>query len=140
MTTTVQFEVLGEETIHCAGCESRIAAALGRLPGVEDVQASAARDGRTARAPDPGDIGFGGIVVLRMIFPVDIVSFALGLLKELRFSSYAIASLIGILPFAFAWSYAGGELGAGRFLTFAGTAVGMTVAALVLRAVVAGTP
>ncbi|OGA79109.1 MAG: copper resistance protein CopZ [Betaproteobacteria bacterium RIFCSPLOWO2_12_FULL_65_14] len=41
MTTTVQFEVLGEEKIHCAGCESRIAAALGRVPGVEDVQASA---------------------------------------------------------------------------------------------------
>jgi copper chaperone CopZ len=41
MTTTVQFEGLGEETIHCAGCESRIAAALGRLPGGEEVQASA---------------------------------------------------------------------------------------------------
>ncbi len=41
MTTTVQFEVLGEERIHCGGCESRIAAALRRLPGVEDVQASA---------------------------------------------------------------------------------------------------
>lgn len=41
MTATVQFEVVGEEKIHCAGCESRIATALGRLPGVEDVQASA---------------------------------------------------------------------------------------------------
>lgn len=41
MSTTVQFEVVGEEKIHCAGCESRIATALGRLPGVEDVQASA---------------------------------------------------------------------------------------------------
>ncbi|TAK83545.1 MAG: hypothetical protein EPO20_18040 [Betaproteobacteria bacterium] len=58
-----------------------------------------------------------------MILPVDIVSFALGLLKELRFSTYAIGSLIGILPFAFVWSYAGGELGAGRFLTFAAVLV-----------------
>lgn len=41
MTTTVQFEVVGEEKIHCAGCESRIASALERLPGVEAVQASA---------------------------------------------------------------------------------------------------
>lgn len=81
----------------------------------------------------PGDIGFGGIVVLRMIFPVDIVSFALGLLKELRFSTYAVASLIGILPFAFVLSYAGGQLGAGRFLTFALVAVGTTVAVLVIR-------
>ncbi|HEX6266237.1 MAG TPA: heavy metal-associated domain-containing protein [Burkholderiales bacterium] len=41
MASTVQFEVVGEEKIHCAGCESRIAAGLRRLPGVEDVQASA---------------------------------------------------------------------------------------------------
>lgn len=40
-TTVVQFEVVGEEKIHCAGCESRVATALRRLPGVEDVQASA---------------------------------------------------------------------------------------------------
>ena len=81
----------------------------------------------------PRDIGFGGIVVLRMIFPVDIVSFALGLLKHLRFSTYAIASAIGILPFAFVWAYAGGELGAGRFLTFAAVAVAMTAAVLAIR-------
>lgn len=81
----------------------------------------------------PADIGFGGIVVLRMIFPVDIVSFALGLLKHLRFSTYAVASLIGVLPFAFVWSYAGGELGAGRLLTFAAVAVVMTAAVLVIR-------
>lgn len=40
-TTVVQFQVTGEEKIHCAGCESRIATALRRLPGVEEVQASA---------------------------------------------------------------------------------------------------
>jgi len=49
----------------------------------------------------PADVGFGGIVVLRMILPVDVVSFALGLLKRLRFRTYAVASLVGILPFAF---------------------------------------
>ena len=40
-TTVVQFEVIGEEKIRCAGCESRIATALRRLPGVEEVQANA---------------------------------------------------------------------------------------------------
>lgn len=40
-TTAVQFQVIGEEKIHCAGCETRIASALRRLPGVEEVQASA---------------------------------------------------------------------------------------------------
>jgi len=39
--TVVQFEVVGEEKIHCEGCEARIANALRRLPGVAEVQASA---------------------------------------------------------------------------------------------------
>lgn len=81
----------------------------------------------------PGDIGFGGIVVLRMILPVDLVSFALGLLKRLRFRTYAVASLVGILPFAFVWSYAGGELGAGRYLSFALAAVFLAGAVIVAR-------
>jgi len=98
---------------------------------LERVTSLEAVDRLERRIPD--DVGFGGIVVLRMIFPVDIVSFALGLLKELRFSAYAIASLTGILPFAFVWSYAGGELGAGRFLAFAAVAVGMTAAVLVIH-------
>ena len=43
----------------------------------------------------PEDLGFGGIVVLRMILPVDVVSFALGFLKRLRFRTYAVASHLG---------------------------------------------
>ena len=81
----------------------------------------------------PDDIGFGGIVVLRMILPVDVVSFALGLLKRLRFRTYAVASLVGILPFAFVISYAGGQLGAGRFLSFALVVLGMAALVLVIR-------
>ncbi len=37
---TVGFKVVGEQTIHCAGCEQRIGNALKRVPGVEGVQAS----------------------------------------------------------------------------------------------------
>lgn len=81
----------------------------------------------------PQDVGFFGIVILRMVFPVDLVSFALGLLKELRFLPYAVASLIGIIPFAVVWSYAGGALGGGRYLVFAAVAAGMVVAVLLLR-------
>lgn len=40
MTETLDFKVIGEQTIHCASCEARIDRALRRLPGVEDVQAS----------------------------------------------------------------------------------------------------
>lgn len=38
---TLEFVVVGEEKIHCAGCESRIGAALRRLSGVHEVRASA---------------------------------------------------------------------------------------------------
>lgn len=31
--------VHGDQKIHCAGCEQRIANALGRMPGVRDVHA-----------------------------------------------------------------------------------------------------
>jgi len=65
----------------------------------------------------PTDINFFGIVMLRMILPVDLTSFALGLLKHLHFSIYAVASLLGIIPFAFVWSYAGGEIGRGEILS-----------------------
>lgn len=81
----------------------------------------------------PADVGFGGIVVLRMILPVDVVSFALGLLKHLRFRTYAVASLLGILPFAFVWSYAGGQLAAGQFLYSALIVVIVTAVVLAIR-------
>jgi copper chaperone CopZ len=41
MAQTVAFVVTGEEKMHCAGCEQRVGNALRRLPGVEQVQASA---------------------------------------------------------------------------------------------------
>lgn len=54
-TIVVQFEVIGEERIHCAGCESRIATALRRLPGVDEVQASAETQ-RVKLAIDPARV------------------------------------------------------------------------------------
>ncbi len=41
MTQKMDFTVIGEQTIHCAGCEQRIGNALRGLRGVQDVQASA---------------------------------------------------------------------------------------------------
>ncbi len=39
-TTTLDFTVIGAQTIHCAGCEQRIGNALRRLPGIREVEAS----------------------------------------------------------------------------------------------------
>ncbi len=50
---------------------------------------------------------FLGIVVLRMITPVDVLSYALSLFTKIGFRTYALATIIGIIPFAFAFSYLG---------------------------------
>jgi copper chaperone CopZ len=42
MAQTLEFVVTGEDKMHCAGCEQRVSNALRRLPGVQDVRASAA--------------------------------------------------------------------------------------------------
>ncbi len=81
----------------------------------------------------PRDVGFAGIVVLRMVLPVDVTSFALGLLRELNFATYAWASLIGIVPFAFIWSYAGGKLASGHYFAFAAVAALAIGAGLLAR-------
>lgn len=46
------------------------------------------------------------VIVFRIVLPVDVLSYALGLLTNMRFLSYSVATLIGITPFAFAFSYA----------------------------------
>jgi uncharacterized membrane protein YdjX (TVP38/TMEM64 family) len=81
----------------------------------------------------PADVGFGGIVVLRMVFPGDIVGFALGLLKHVRFSTFAAASLIGTIPSAIVFSYAGGELGKGHYTSSALLVVAMILATILLK-------
>lgn len=89
-------------------------------PSLERFVSLSALD-RLERSISP-DVGFAAIVVLRIILPVDVTSFALGLLRELRFTIYATASLVGIVPFAFAWSYAGSRLERGDYLVFAALA------------------
>lgn len=81
----------------------------------------------------PADVGFGGIVMLRIVFPGDIVGFALGLLKNVRFSTYAAASLIGTIPGAILFSYAGGELGNGHFLSSALLLAAMMLTSIFLK-------
>lgn len=52
---TIALAVTGDEHIHCAACEERIARALRRLPGIRDVQASA-RTQRVAVTLDPAEV------------------------------------------------------------------------------------
>lgn len=55
----------------------------------------------------PKDNLFFSVVILRMIIPVDILSYALGLFSKINFKTYALATILGITPFAFVFSYLG---------------------------------
>jgi len=50
---------------------------------------------------------FWDIVLLRVIIPVDILSYALGLFSKVDFKTYALATMIGIIPFTIILSYLG---------------------------------
>lgn len=55
----------------------------------------------------PKENVFWSIVFLRMVIPVDILSYALGLFSKISLKRYTIATFIGITPFAFVFAYAG---------------------------------
>ena len=55
----------------------------------------------------PRENVFWGVVFLRMIVPVDILSYALGLFSKMKTRDYVLATLIGVSPFAFVFAYLG---------------------------------
>lgn len=50
---------------------------------------------------------FWTVVFLRITVPVDVLSYALGLFSRIKSAPYFFATLIGVVPFAFVFSYAG---------------------------------
>ena len=50
---------------------------------------------------------FWSIIIMRLIVPVDILSYALGLFSTISFRTYILATIIGITPFAFIFAYIG---------------------------------
>ena len=55
----------------------------------------------------PAEDLFFSIILLRMIIPVDVLSYAISLFTKVDFKTYASATIIGITPFAFVFSYLG---------------------------------
>ncbi len=55
----------------------------------------------------PKERFFWTIVLLRIIIPVDALSYALGLFSTIKTREYMLATVIGITPFAFVWAYFG---------------------------------
>jgi uncharacterized membrane protein YdjX (TVP38/TMEM64 family) len=49
---------------------------------------------------------FWTVVLLRLVMPVDILSYAVGLFSTMTLHHFTLATLLGITPFAFLFSYA----------------------------------
>ncbi len=50
---------------------------------------------------------FWGVVFLRMVIPVEILSYGLGLFSRIGFWKYTFASVLGLLPVCFSFGYLG---------------------------------
>jgi uncharacterized membrane protein YdjX (TVP38/TMEM64 family) len=75
------------------------------LERVVDMRALSAYE---SRIPDTAH--FGLIVAFRLVIPVDLLSYALGLFSSVSLRTYASASGIGIIWFSFAFAYLGEAL------------------------------
>lgn len=73
------------------------------------------------------NIGFVTIVMLRLLLPVDVLSYAIGLFTFVSYSVYIWATLIGILWFPFAFAYMGTTLLAGDYVLLVGISVASVV-------------
>lgn len=85
----------------------------------------------------PPTFEFMGIVALRMLVPVDILSYALGALSTVSLPMYTTATMLGIVWFSFAFAYGGSAILTGNYVLLAsiGVASGivLSVAWLYLR-------
>ncbi len=55
----------------------------------------------------PKENVFIDLILLRMIIPVDILSYGISLFTKIDFKTYAITTIVGIIPFALVFSYLG---------------------------------
>lgn len=58
----------------------------------------------------PTRVQFFTIILIRMSMPVDITSYALGLVQSVSFTHYTLATIIGVSWFSFAFAYLGDAL------------------------------
>lgn len=66
---------------------------------------------------------FMSLVFLRMIIPVEVLSYAAGFLTKMPLRTYALATAIGVAPFSFIFAYGGAALAEGSYLTLLGIVI-----------------
>lgn len=78
------------------------------------------------------DAEFLTVILLRIIMPVDILSYAVGLFTVMRFKKYLLATIIGITPFAFIYSYGGEAFLNGNYAETIYIAIGAVIFIMVM--------
>ena len=81
----------------------------------------------------PEDNLFWSIVFLRMVVPVDFLSYLLGLFSHIKYKTYFWATLIGVTPFAFILAYLGTLPLVYQIITFTIAAIFILVGLLIYR-------
>jgi len=85
-----------------------IAFGLARLFGVPIVEKIIGLDRiRAVSNRIPKHHLFWSVIILRMLVPVDILSYALGLFSNMSWRTYVLATAIGVSPLGFYFAYAG---------------------------------
>lgn len=92
-----------------------VARSLGR-PALVRIVGAETLDRWEARVP--ARIGFVSVVLMRIVLPVEIPSYVLGLTKAISFRQYALATAIGIAPFAYGMVAMGDALAGGAWVRF----------------------
>lgn len=64
----------------------------------------------------PARLEFLTLILMRMVIPVDVLSYAIGLVSGITLWRYTLATLIGVTPFSFVFAYSGAALFEGRYL------------------------
>lgn len=87
---------------------SLIAFAIGRRYGLPLAQKFiSGQKLEKLRKHIPHEKMFWSVVLLRIMIPVDLLSYALGVFGVLNWEKYTLATVIGIVPFAFIFAYLG---------------------------------
>lgn len=73
------------------------------------------------------ETGFFLIVALRMLLPVDVLSYALGIFTRVSFPVYALATMFGIVWFSFAFAYLGAAASEANYVLLGGISVASVV-------------
>lgn len=82
--------------------------AVSRFLSLEQIDAYAAKI--------PPDAQFVGIVLVRLVLPVDIMSYVIGLTSSIDVLRYTLATVIGVAWFSFAFAYLGNAFYMGDML------------------------